>query len=1444
MIAGSNKKIRLEKNANYLKDIFSTNPYIELGNIDYKIMEKIVNFEKVKLEDAVDFKLQNSYVTNFKIEDKKLQTIMPYLFLANINKKNKAFQIFLTYGLLSYKNTENKECFAPIILIPVNLYFEDRNIFIQKFSRAIVNTILNRELEKTLSLERRKIISLAVLEKFNTLYSMDKYIFSLASIPSLDVKLENYLTIGETIEKDIKINHSRFPISRAHENYLIDKHYQKQANLNFVFLLNKKQREALLNAQENNNFVIIGRMGTGKTTSLINICLEKIKDGKRVLYVSNQEETLNQVNDYFKEKRLENYIVNFSHSFSSFYYGEVSPFTKQTAIINENLHNLIEKYDKINNYEKILYSRMLDNRYLEVQNELNLLSLKEKKILNIDNLNKLYKSDYLAVVKALKKIEQNRKVINCIADSTWNEIPLTNQIKNRKNILNLIYAIHRAFKILDSEKQVLEEDFRIVKILNLAMLRNIVRTIKRLTISDVPISWKKLGFEKYYKAEKLYPILKEEINKLQDAEYHLETMYQDLDKIVIEKEIENVLGLYYQEENFEKIDELLAKRKDLVLIANKSSYNKELFDNSLKVIQKAFNLKLELNDEDIDFVLKFADFIKNTKLSEKQVKVALNKNKKYILKEIVRINEEYLHNINVINRFEQNYPKANFKELDTYLEIFKSNVLNRENRKVISIFIKDKKKHNQTLYVQEIIQRIENVSSVIKTNEKLRKQYFDFTDLNIEDFDIDFNSMSLIINYLDNLKGTEYLKGVLFLFKDKNKIGKNQFKKIRNSFSIFSVSYKEYFNLYEIYINYGFNLNKVFKDFYYEICGINKYLQKLYSSNDRVSTVVKDESLEYIPFKMYLDIRDTKKTISSLNQALKSNNDYREIYGEMYNEGSSNINAISRVIQNFSNYVKCFISDKDVIESLKIDVNFKITNHLNRCLEVSDEINTLFQHYSKIFKFGVTKFLYADYTETIDYMNNLLKSETELIAYINIIDGLKVVYDNNLEMLADYIIDLKEEQTLVNDFKYTYFSNLQKLFRNEYDNINGFLEIENQLEEVVNLEEKIAADNTFNIINEIRKNSGNKFSVQNIKELDYKGYLRTTKNVKNLVLAPTSIVNHYLDINDFDVVIIDDAHLLNANVYNEAIKGKQVIISGEFQLQSVTYDNLICRMRSNAIINMNYRFIPSPKNLLNYMEGITGIIKNTLSKNRGIKVITNSILNYVVNLYLEDESIVVNMFIKDFVNQKESYEKITNLFIEKGVVQDKIIDIFNNKLNIVDLNIGYLYHSDYNVIYLEDYFDFKSEPLINNMIDYLLLCKESVIVFDNKNYLEKDEFEFVKTINKIINSPDKRFFNDRIVNKSVIALGKLLIDKGYNVFSGHDDLNLILEKNDKLYGVLLFVDYLRNNYEMLNEYRDYYNLFKKSDFKVVIAWINSEENNLNKIANNIVKEIIDGENNK
>jgi hypothetical protein len=48
---------------------------------------------------------------------------------------------------------------------------------------------------------------------------------------------------------------------------------------------------------------------------------------------------------------------------------------------------------------------------------------------------------------------------------------------------------------------------------------------------------------------------------------------------------------------------------------------------------------------------------------------------------------------------------------------------------------------------------------------------------------------------------------------------------------------------------------------------------------------------------------------------------------------------------------------------------------------------------------------------------------------------------------------------------------------------------------------------------------------------------------------------------------------------------------------------------------------------------------------------------------------------------------------------------------------------------------------------------------------------------------------------------------------------------------------MKIHYEILNEYRDYYEHYRASGFKMINVWITHFDNDLKKIADYIVKEI-------
>ncbi len=87
------------------------------------------------------------------------------------------------------------------------------------------------------------------------------------------------------------------------KSFLIQKKYI------FSDLLNKRQRKAVVSSMNGSNFSIVGRGGCGKTTTLKNILVNAVNQGKRVLYISNMRETLDDVETFLNENSL-NRITN------------------------------------------------------------------------------------------------------------------------------------------------------------------------------------------------------------------------------------------------------------------------------------------------------------------------------------------------------------------------------------------------------------------------------------------------------------------------------------------------------------------------------------------------------------------------------------------------------------------------------------------------------------------------------------------------------------------------------------------------------------------------------------------------------------------------------------------------------------------------------------------------------------------------------------------------------------------------------------------------------------------------------------------------------------------------------------------------------------------------------------------------------------------------------
>ena len=133
--------LKLSNSNQHLNNIFTENCYLELGNIEIGAFERIIKKELVPLKDITYFPIQNSGVGHSKLNDEYLRNTMPYIYFINVNRKNNNRQLLLTYGVVKYTK-EKKDVFIPAVLIPVKLFFEQNEIFVQKMAKSFVNFYL------------------------------------------------------------------------------------------------------------------------------------------------------------------------------------------------------------------------------------------------------------------------------------------------------------------------------------------------------------------------------------------------------------------------------------------------------------------------------------------------------------------------------------------------------------------------------------------------------------------------------------------------------------------------------------------------------------------------------------------------------------------------------------------------------------------------------------------------------------------------------------------------------------------------------------------------------------------------------------------------------------------------------------------------------------------------------------------------------------------------------------------------------------------------------------------------------------------------------------------------------------------------------------------------------------------------------------------------------
>src|SRR5690606_41054186 len=85
--------------------------------------------------------IQNTGFSQSYVKNESLKTKITYVYFQNINKKS-PYKVFITHGMIKYKNEKKQEVFAPLILFPVNIFYENGRVYFQLISEPIENAVL------------------------------------------------------------------------------------------------------------------------------------------------------------------------------------------------------------------------------------------------------------------------------------------------------------------------------------------------------------------------------------------------------------------------------------------------------------------------------------------------------------------------------------------------------------------------------------------------------------------------------------------------------------------------------------------------------------------------------------------------------------------------------------------------------------------------------------------------------------------------------------------------------------------------------------------------------------------------------------------------------------------------------------------------------------------------------------------------------------------------------------------------------------------------------------------------------------------------------------------------------------------------------------------------------------------------------------------------------
>lgn len=1412
----------IRSNNSHLLDILDDNYYIELGTIDMDVLNKLLKFQLLDINQIINYELLNigiGKITNDYENDAYYQLN----YLISLRQKSSSSKFFLTCETITYIDDFGCEKFAPLVLIPLEIDYQGGKVVISS------SPIANRQLIKYLAKKFRdtnedqnRFLDYYMNLPLNNVNQFDRFMLELVGETKCKYSPSCYITVCDVEYQDFAINNDYFNIERSiYETTDIEIIEQYFKNIHAVLPTNIDQKYAILKVSRGENLAIDGRLGTGKTYTILNILSDAISKGKKVLYVNQDLDNIWDVERNLKFLNLGQYIYNLTKNLRDIEVPKmVLPPLNNIDLSMDELHKLGDNeqlFDKRIN--GISISTILET-YATIKNKNPNL-----KILPIEA--QLEKHEIDNLYNCLLKVEKGIEVTGQYKENIWKKLNISHNNYTVSEITERTLQLYECQLKLNKEVDSFCKKYQLCYPKNLSDLVKLIGHINSFGVIKPLASWQSLDVRQEAKAALM------EIQELSDHNYNATKYYENSinesyepgrAQTILKELCGKTIKVKNSSivENNEYIDHLLSNNSKLQTLVNQIRLNNEKFKELEKALDDIFNSKdlyKVLNKDYYNFFIKFQYYTSNYFSLSAWVHSLIDSPKSYF-ENSKKVNEIYKNAKQIRNEF--NHYLTNYANL-FYSEISEL-IHNRRFNQIIKRYFDQKIIKNDHVSINDLIQKVKNYYELIRQATSI---------VNDPDYNENKSAEEIIRNYLGLYELTSDLKkpqinlleSALVKYLDSVTIDLEPLNKVLTSFieesekSDHLATSLEPFNI-KIEGEFGYaKCSQLYSYVLYleRVIDLKKELNHIFKGKNNIDSNHLFELIKYD--ELFLQ---SKQIIS------ENDSKYNSLLGENYKGVDTVISEVGQILEHFDDFMERLNEDADVKSLFQEPTLSRFNDNAIKIDNIISEWVQSYKAFSLCFKGGKGFLQTNSLKENITLLKSYEKTTNHIEHILFINEVLKKCDLYELKSLKELIETSTNGMKIADTFLCSILDKLYKQICNDYSQILEFKDFKEILDKLRLFEFDFCTKNIMALKNGEEKKS--KSRLFNIAFDDYNKIIETLIKSVSIFLVDVNIFNSNLDLSLFDLVIIDDGHLSSANKYNRLNQCKQCVVFGDKSFQSSYVNTLMKRINENSILTFHNRYIKMSSHFNNLWNTNNRYIYsyNTKITKQMLSSLEEFAVN-VVDLFSKHQNHIINVVVGDEQTRRIVYTNIVKIL--KNYYPDKdIIDILCYNIRIINaVNEGSRYVNDV-IIYYNDFIELeqnKKELIFKNFI----VVSNSINIYYIGGKIEEQNNNILKNINNTIGKATNKV---KHLDGISILLYNRLKELGITLKEGFGCFDIIINET-KIVGVMIMGKANSNKYSLVDDYQYFYHEYEKNGWCVEMITMNDLINNFEGIVQKLIR---------